>query len=232
MRNFTTRLILSASILILSTSSASSLDIDATIAGIFTNSSLSTPIADLVIDAEGNATGTLAAGQAILVNVLIDNTLGEAIEAIGASITFQGDQTDFAGGIIPGSILQEAGFGGASLSNIGSGAIKVNSPNLPGEAGDVWLQALAYATVGGIDGTGTQTADIQLLFIVSGASGSDFVDFVMGFTAGDAIAAPGGADIPTTFSDATVNAPEPGSFVLALASLGTIGLIRRVRRQA
>ena len=222
--------LMTAALVVFGAASANALAIDATIAGIFTDSSLSTPIGDLVIDGEGNATGTLAAGQAILVNVLIDNTGAEAIEAIGASITFQGNQSDFFGGIIPGSILQEGGFGGASLSNIGSGAIKVNSPNLPGAAGDVWLQALAYATTGGVDGSGTQTADIQLLFIVSGASGSDLVSFVMGFTAGDAIAAPGGADIPTTFSSAAVNIPEPGTALLM--GLGLAGLAGAGRRRS
>jgi hypothetical protein len=220
-----------AALVVLGTTSASALTIDATIAGIFTNSGLGTPVGDLVIDGSGDATATLAVGNAILVNVNIDNTGGESLETIGATITFQGDQTQFVGGIIPGSILQEAGFGGGSLSNLGS-AIKGNSPNPQGVAGDVWQQALAYGSAGGVNGTGTQTADIQLLFIVTGAVGSPEVVFDLGFTAGDVITAPGGALVPTTFSGAVVNVPEPSSFALALASLGMVGLITRVRRQA
>ena len=219
-----------AAMFVLGASNASALAIDATIAGIFTDSSLATPVAGLVIDAEGNAAATLAAGQAILVNVNVDNTLGEAIETIGASITFQGNLTQFVGGIIPGSILQEAGFGGASLSNIGSGAIKGNTPNPQGAAGDVWLQALAYGAAGGVNGTGTQTADIQLLFIVTGAAGSDQVDIVIGFTTGDVITAPGGAAVPTTFSGAVVNVPEPGTALLM--GLGLAGLAGAGRRKS
>jgi hypothetical protein len=162
--------------------------------------------------------------------VLVDNTGGESLETIGASIVFQGDQTQFVGGIIPGSILQEAGFGGSSLANIGSGAIKGNSPNAQGVAGDVWLQALAYGSAGGVDGTGTQTADIQLLFIVTGGTGSSQILFSLGFTAGDVITAPGGALVATSFSDAVVNVPEPGTALLM--GLGLAGLAAVGRRKS
>jgi len=221
-----------AALVVFGTFSASALALNATIAGIFTDSSLSTAVAGVVIDGDGNATATLAAGQAVLVNINVDNSGADAIEALFASVIIQGDQTNFLGPNAPASILAESGFGASALSNVGTGAVKFNTPNAPGVAGDVWVQALAYAMAGGVDGSGTTSADISLLFIVSGASGGDFVAFDLGSTTGDAITAPGGASVATTFSGATINVPEPGSFALALTSLGTVGLITRVRRRA
>ncbi len=222
--------LVTAVLVVFGAASANALALDATIGGIFTDSSMATPVGDLIIDAEGNASATLVAGQAILVNINIDNTVGDAIETIGATLTIQGNQVQFVGGIIPSGILQEGGFGGASLSNIGSGAIKGNTPNQPGDAGDVWVQALAYGTPGGVDGTGTLVDNLQLLFIVTGASGSDLVDLVFGLTAGDVITAPGGASIATPFSSAVVNVPEPGTALLM--GLGLAGLAGAGRRKS
>lgn len=214
--------------LMVGASNAKALRIDATIGGIFTDSTLSTPIAGVVIDGNGNATATLSAGQVILVNVHIDNTAGEAILVIGASITFQGDQTNFIGAIVPNSILQEAGAGGASLENIGTGQIKPGSPGFPG---DVWLQAVAYGVAGGVDGSGTQTADLRMFFTVTGASGDDTILFDLGLTPGDGgTLAPDGEVVPTTYSGAVVNVPEPGTVLLvALGLLGLAGGRRRMR---
>jgi len=219
-----------AALVVFGAASASALALDATIGGIFTDSGLGTPIASVVIDGEGNATADLAAGNAVLININVDNSGADAIEAIFASLTIQGDQTNFLGPNAPGSILTEAGFGGGSLANIGTGAVKVNTPNAPGVAGDVWLQALAYGTAGGVNGTGTTTANISLLFIVSGASGGDFVGFDLGTTLGDAITAPGGGAVATTFSGATINVPEPGTALLM--GLGLAGLAGAGRRRS
>jgi hypothetical protein len=221
--------LMTAAIVVFGATSASALAIDATVLDIFTTSSSGTSIGDLAIDGEGNATGTLAAGNAIMLNIHIDNTAGESLETLGASITFQGDQTDFLAGIAPGSILAEAGFGGASLARIAAPAIKGNTPNPAGTAGDVWVQALAYGSPGGVNGTGTQTADIQLLFIVSGASGSDQVDFGLSLTTGDVIEF-GGIAVATTFSGAVVNVPEPGTALLM--GLGLAGLAGAGRRKS
>jgi len=219
-----------AALVVFGAASASALALDATIGGIFTDSGLGTPIASVVIDGEGNATADLAAGNAVLININVDNSAGDAIEALFASLTIQGDQTNFLGPNAPGSILAEAGFGGGSLANIGTGAVKVNTPNAPGAAGDVWIQALAYGTAGGVDGSGTTTANISLLFIVSGASGGDFVGFDLGTSLGDAITAPGGASVATTFSGATINVPEPGTALLM--GLGLAGLAGAGRRRS
>ena len=186
------------------------------------------PVGGLVIDGSGNATAPLAAGQFILVNIHIDNTAGEAIEGIFASIIFQGDQTQFVGSVVPGSILTEPGILANSLGNIGTGAIKGNTPNPQGFAGDIWLQALAYGSAGGVDGSGSQTADISLFFAVTGASGGELVLFDFGLTTGDVIFAPGGGAIPTTFSGAVVNIPEPGTALLL--GLGLLALAGRNRR--
>lgn len=237
MQKLTTRLIVSASILILSTSSASALVLDATIEGIYTSSALTTLIPGLVIDGNGDATATLEAGQVILVDLLLDNTAMESLLTIGATITFQGDQMSYLGAFtIPPAIFKESGFGATpSLGNIGSGGIKGNSP-FPddGTGGDVWLQAAAYGSPGGVTGISDladQTALIQLAFTVTGASGSEVIDFVLSFTTGDEVLDQSGNQVATMFDGTTINVPEPGSLALALASLGTVGLVTRVRRR-
>ena len=230
MRYFTTRLILSAMIVVLSTSAASALDLNANIGGIYTDSTLTTLIPSYVDLGDGNATADLTGGGFVLVEIIVENAPQTAIAAIFASLTFQGDQTFFVGGNIPGSILTEPGFGGAALGNVGTGGIKGNTPNLQGEAGDVWQQGVGYALQAGSTGTGPDT--IGLLYEITGATGGDTVQYLMGLTAGDAIADTDQQNVSTNFDSAVINAPEPGSFALALASLGTVGLVARVRRRA
>jgi hypothetical protein len=227
MRSFTTRLILSAMIVVFSTSAASALTLNANIDGVFTDSTFSTLVSDYTPDGAGNATATLAAGNGVVVTIDVANPDAEAITAIFASLTVQGQQVSaLLGTILPTTMLKGDGLFGKSLADVGTGGIKGNSPNQLGGSGDVWIQGIGYALQEGTDGTGPDT--IELFFVLGGVGANEQVAFVMGLTAGDAIADPSSIG----FDSAAINAPEPGSFALALASLGTVGLIGRIRRRA
>jgi len=211
--------LITAVVLVFGASSASALALDANIAGIFTDSTFATPLPGAVIDGSGDeATATLAAGQGILITIDVSNAPADLISGIFATLTVQGDQLNLLGAVPVAAILAGGTlFMPTNLGNIGSGAVKGNSPNAFGVAGDVWVQALAYGAAGGTSGAGPDIAAVQLFFVVTGASGGDQVDFNFGLTAGDAIDAPS-----TSFNGAVINVPEPGTALLM--GLGLIGL--------
>lgn len=98
--------------------SASALSLDATILDIFTDSSLATSVPNLVIDAEGNATADLAAGNVVLLGVTVANPEADLITAIFATTTVEGSQFAFSlGALLPTTMLQSPG-GGTSLENL------------------------------------------------------------------------------------------------------------------
>jgi hypothetical protein len=220
--------LITATLVVFGSFSASALSLDANIGGIFTDSSLSTLIPSFVDTGDGNATADLTGGGFVLVNITVENAPADAVAAIFATLTFQGQQTLYVGGNIPGSILTEAGFGGSSLGDVGTGGIKGNSPNQQGEAGDVWQQGMGYAKQVGTTGTGPDT--ISLLYMITGATGNDFVGYVMGLTAGDAIADINQDPIATSFDSAFINVPEPGTALLM--GLGLAGLAGAGRRRS
>ena len=218
MRFRTIRMILCAAVFAFCASNAAALDLTANVAGVFTDSTFTTLVPDFVDNGDGTVAASLAAGQVIIVTIDVDNAPADFINAIFATLTVQGDQLNLLGAAPVPSIL--AGgliFMPTNLTNIGSGAVKGNSPNAFGTVGDVWVQALAYGAALGTTGTGPDLAAVQLFFVVTGASGGDRVDFDFGLTAGDAITAPS-----TTFSGAVINVPEPGTALLM--GLGLIGL--------
>jgi len=212
--------LITAVVLVFGASSASALALDANIAGIFTDSTFATPLPGAVIDGSGDeATATLAAGQGIIITIDVSNAPADLISGIFATLTVQGDQLNLLGAVPVAAILAGGTlFMPTNLGNIGSGAVKGNSPNAFGTAGDVWVQALAYGAAAGTIGAGPDLAAVQLFFVVTGASGGDQVDFTFGLTAGDAIDAGSG----TTFNGAVINVPEPGTALLM--GLGLIGL--------
>ena len=229
MRFRTIRMILCTAVFAFCASNAAALDLTANVAGVFTDSTFATLVPDFVDNGDGTVAASLAAGQAILVTVDVDNAPADFITGIFATLTVQGDQLNLLGGNPAPSILAGGPvFMPTNLINIGSGEVRGNSPNEFGTAGDVWIIALAYGAVAGTTGTGPDIAAVQLFFVVTGASGGDQVDFTFGLTAGDAIDAGSG----TTFNGAVINVPEPGALALAFTSLGTVGLLARIRRRA
>jgi hypothetical protein len=227
MRFHMTRLILSAMIIVLSASTASALDLNANVFGIFTDSSFSTAVADAVIDSEGNATATLAAGQGVIISIDVANPSAESIQTMFSTLTTNGAQiAEVLGASLPPTMLKGPAFLDKAMSDVGTGGVKGNTPVFPGTAGELWIQGTGYALQVGATGTGVD--QILILLILGDVAGDEFVDFAMGETSGDSITFP----TAVNFDGATINAPEPASIALALTSLGTIGLIARVRRRA
>jgi len=204
------------------------IDLDVNIAGIFTDSSFTTPVPGAVIDPSGDsATVTLAAGQAILLTADVSNLNGDFVTDLFSTIIIEGSQLNYLGGNYDSPTILVGGpvFMQTNLGSIGSPSIKVNSPNPNNSPGDVWVQSTAYASTG-TDGTGPDLDFVSLFFVVTGASGSDEIVFELTETAGDVITG------TPTLSGATINVPEPTSLALGLASLGMVGIVVRVRRQA
>jgi hypothetical protein len=233
MRFFMNGLILSAMIFVLNTSTASALDLDSNIVGIFTDSSFMTSVPNLVIDADGNATADLAPGDVVLLGIDVSNPIAEVISAIFATTTIEGSQfSGTLGAQLPPTMLKATGFGATSLANVNTGATKGNSPNLNyGAPGDLWIQSVSYALQAGAEGTGPDQIQIALVLGASIGIG-DFVNFALGETAGDAIAGAGGLPLsgPVTFEGATINVPEPGTALLM--GLGLAGLAGAGRRRS
>lgn len=205
-------------LLALVASTASALTLDARIGGIFEDALMTTPVVGVTVSPDGNVYGHQAAsGEFVLLTIDVANPEGDFIQTLFATMIFQGDKVESLGGNIPSAILQEPGFGGNALANINSGDIKGNSPNLPGQAGDVWMQAVSYASLGGSTATGPDT--ISLLFQVTGVSVSTALEFDMGLTQGDSITFPSS----TTFSGALIT-PMPEPTTAILIGLGLTGL--------
>ena len=203
------------------------IDLDANIAGIFTDSSFSTPVPGAVIDPSGDsATANLAAGQAILITLNVANANGDFVTDMFSTIIVEGSQLNFLGGNYDAPTILVGGpvFMQTNLGSIGSPSVKVNSPNLNNNPGDVWIQSTAYASTG-TDGTGPNNNIASLFFLVTGASGSDQILFDLTETSGDVIS---GAPI---LSGAVINPiPEPGTALLM--GLGLAGLAAAGRRNA
>jgi hypothetical protein len=226
MQSLMNRLLIFATVLLFAVQASATIVVDLNIEGIYTDATFETLVPGSSVDPGGNeATATLAAGQGILLLIDISNLNGDEVSDIFSTVIFQGDQLGFLGGAaVPEVLVGGPVFAPTSLGRVAQPAIKINTPNPQGAAGDVWAQSTAYASVG-TDGTGPDNVAVQLFFEVTGALGSEQVFFDLTTTAGDVIS---GSPI---LIGAAINVPEPGSLALGMASLGAIGLVTRIRRR-
>jgi hypothetical protein len=208
-------------------SASAVIDLDANIAGIFTDSTFGTPVPGAVIDPSGDeATVNLAAGQAILITLDVSNLNGDFVTDLFSTIIIEGSQLNYLGGNYDAPTILVGGpvFMQTNLGAIGSPSEKVNSPNANGTSGPVWIQSTAYASTG-TDGTGPNNNIASLFFLVTGASGTDQILFDLTTTTGDVISG------SPTLSGAVINPiPEPGTALLM--GLGLAGLAAAGRRNA
>lgn len=225
--------LLLAAALFLPASTVHALDLDAEIVGVYTDSTFATLVGDFAADGN-NATATLAGGQGIQISVDVANASAAQIASLFATLIHQGNQVSFIGGSAVAEVLVGGPvFAPTSLGRVANPAIKLNSPNQNGDAGDVWVQGAAFAGTG-TDGTGPDNGAVTLFYTVNaGIGGGDEVLFDWAETTGDTIGAPAGQPaIVVNFLDTGINVPEPGSMAMGLATLMTLGVIRQTRRRA
>jgi hypothetical protein len=226
------QLLILGSLMLLATlpaSTAGALDVDFNIATIETAlpPGGGDELADLVIDANGDATtNMLAPGNLIALEVVISNPNNEFLTGIFTSLVFDGTVLDFVGSEgVPAQILAGGTtFNELALGDVGTGEIKVNSPNPDDGTGEVWLQATAFGSGGGTDGAGPDSYNLYFV-LRPGVSGSSAILFEQALTPGDA------TDAPTlTLQSAYIQIPEPGTALLV--GLGLIGLGAAGRRRS
>ena len=217
--------LITATLVVFGSFSASALSLNANVFGIFTDSSFSTPVADAVIDGEGNATATLSPGNGVIISIDVANPNADTMTTMFSTLTVNGAQVAAVlGASLPPTMLKGPGFLDKAMSDVGTGGIKGNTPAQPGEAGELWIQGTGYALEAGAIGTGPD--QILLLIVLGDVGGNDFVPFVMGVTSGDSILTPS----TLTFDGATINVPEPGTALLM--GLGLAGLAGAGRRRS
>lgn len=235
-RNIVIGLIMSMSLLITATT-ASALTIDVNVLGILDGVSFA-PKGSIGPGGD-SASAALAVGDIINIGITVDNAAGDIVTDVVGTIIFQRDQL---------VIFSQGGFGGTSvaeilvftppefppgqqrtsLARIAPPAIKINQPNPEGEAGDVWLQAAAFAGTGT---AGTGPDQMSNLFFTVRAGGLSVTQFDFDFvqTAGDSINTTGTVTINNAFVTNTNPIPEPGTALLI--GLGLAGLSAAGRRR-
>jgi len=219
--------LITASLLVLGTSTASALTIDARIAGVFTDTTFTTPVAGAAPNAGGDVYNfAVQTGQGVVVEIDIANPEADLLSAIFVSMIVQSEHVGLLGAIASPEILTGGTFlNPTSLVDINSGSLKSNAPGPPGE---VWIQAVSYADVHGSNETGPEVAAVQLFFeVLSGGEQEGMLLFDLQLTDGDVIEFANS----TTFSGALITVmPEPGTALLL--GLGLLGLATTQRRGA
>jgi len=188
------------------------------------------------IDPSGDtAVVDLVAGDFITVEIDFANPDGDLMTDVASTIIIQSDQLAFAGSLNAATIFAFQGGGfppppATSLAAIGPPDVKINTPDLGGGDGDVWIQSSAFAGTGTI-GEGPDDSAITLFFeVLAGATGSTELNFDIVQTAGDVPFSGGGA-ISVTINNAVINLiPEPTTALLM--GLGLAGLAAAGRRRS
>ncbi|HEB88537.1 MAG TPA: PEP-CTERM sorting domain-containing protein [Deltaproteobacteria bacterium] len=228
-----TRSIIVLVLCLLASSFATALDLDANID--MANSSIANGI---TVDADGNGTADLSAGDTIAISVVVSNAPMDVITAIFSSLVYDTTQLTFAGGAFS-DVLTEASCTGflCSPATLAAGIpapiMKPNSPFAQATGTEDWIQALAHANVNGAMGTGPDQG-VLLAFTVDSNLGTTPITIANQLTAGDVIGTSGGAVFMGTLTthDVTINVPEPNALAASLTSLACVGLIAMRRRRA
>jgi hypothetical protein len=190
-------------------------------------------------DGGATATGALAPGNIIGVEIFVDNAAQDVISAIFATLTWDGTQVAFLGGGFTGPILTGTCTGFSCVApvlspGIGAPLLKPLSPFGQATGDTDWLQVFAHTNVDGTNGAGPNQVTVTMGFqILPGVGAGDELAFGMIIEPNsDVVAgAMGGAFLgDINLSGAVINPiPEPGTALLM--GLGLMGLGAAGRRK-
>jgi hypothetical protein len=224
--------LIAGAMLVLSTSAASALSVNAVIN--YGNSAVANGIAGTPTEAVAD----LTAGDVIGVSITIDNPTADLVGAAFATLTWDGNLVSYLGGGFTGPVLVGTctGFLCAAPSlgaGIAAPQLKPLSPFNQSTGDTDWLQVVAHTSTSGTNGEGPDVVANLGFTVLPGGAGLTQINFDMILEPNsDTIAGPGGAAFagPISLGNAVVNVPEPGTALLM--GLGLLGLGVAGRRES